>query len=173
MSTTTKNYRVVFWENQDTFQAPAMSSQKLTLQGVQQASLNWNIAPQNGSGFDNIVFNGAIISTKTQGSADVTQYVVANGNNTVALNYREHTLTFLGLRNNVATVTLDIIAISAGQQAPTTTYGLDNIPLWVWGIVAAVVIAVIAYFLMKTSVGGKLLSAGYGTAKEVAKAVTG
>jgi hypothetical protein len=170
--TDVKNYKVTFWQAEDTFQAPATSTKKLTLIGVQSAVLNWKIEPQNGSGFDNIVFNGEIISTQTQGSADVTQYVVANGSNMVVLNYREHTLTFLGLRNNVATVSLDVVASSAGQQAPTTTYGLSNVPLWVWAVLAVVVLAGIAYFIMKSSAGGKLASLAYGTAKDISKAVT-
>jgi hypothetical protein len=172
MSETAKNYKVVFWNAEDTFQAPAIRTQKLTLQGVQSATLNWNIAPQNGSGFDNIVFNGAIISTQTPGSADVTQHVIANGSNIVVLNYREHTLTWTGMRNNVATVSLDVIATSAGQQAPTTTYGLGNVPVWAWAVLAVVVLAGIAYFVMKTSAGGKLASLAYGTAKDISKTVT-
>jgi hypothetical protein len=172
MSSTAKNYKITFWNAEDTFQAPATRSKKLTLQGVQSATLNWNIQPQNGSGFDNIVFNGAIISTQTQGSADVTQYVIANGENLVVLNYREHTLTWTGLRNNVATVSLDVIATSAGQESPSTTFSLSSLPWYVWAGVAVAVLAVIAYVVLKTSAGGKLASLAYGTAKDVAKAVT-
>ena len=171
MSQQTKNFKVTFWQAEDTFQAPATRQQKLTVQGVQSATLNWNIQPQNGSGFDNIVFNGAIISTKTQGSADVTQHVIANGQNTVVLNYREHTLTWMGLRNNVATVSLDVIAVSVGQQAPIPNYGFANIPWWVWAIAAAAVIGVIAWFAFKSSIGGKAVSLAYGTAKDIAGAV--
>ena len=123
MSDTQHLFNVSFWNSKMTFQAPATSKQTIQVTGLTQATLNWSFNPQNGCGFDNIVFNGVTLSKNTSGSADVTQYVIANGQNTCVFNYRQGTLTLLdpAACSGIATVSLSITATSAGESARART----------------------------------------------------
>lgn len=155
MSAQSKNYHIVFWNAGNTYQAPAINTQKLSLTGVTSARLSWKFSPEGGTVFDNIVFNGTILSTKSQDSADVSMYLIANGDNTVSINYEAGWLNLGGLTGltptGSATVSLDVTATSAGQQAPSTTYSLSSLPWWAWVVIA--LFAAIAIYLVLKKMG--------------------
>jgi hypothetical protein len=114
----------------------------------------------NGAKFDNIVFNGSIVGTEKQGSMDVSQYLVMNGENIVTLNYQGNVvLQVLGQANGNANVYLDInIRVKSdggvlvpvdgngnttggvGQYDPDQKGLLSSVPWWVWLIVAGLVL---------------------------------
>jgi len=166
-----QNFRVIFYEGQGVGNPPAKSTRKVTAQNVTSATLNWSFKPQTGVSFNDIRFNGSIISVKPDGGANVTHLLLANGNNTVELNYSRW-VNWFGDAGN-ATVTLDVIASKVGQTEPSTLFNFGQYKNWAVAIVVLLVLVLVVWFLMKTSMGGKVASAVYGTGKEIAKAVGG
>lgn len=82
---TQKTYNV--WNTENIYQAPAVRNIQTDFWStLQSAVLTWNVSGT--AGFDNIVFNGSIVGTSANGSADVKQYLRNGQNNNVTLNYR-------------------------------------------------------------------------------------
>jgi hypothetical protein len=172
VSSNVNNFVINFFQDQNINNPPAKATRRLTATKIISATLNWNVRMDAGVWFDAISFNGVNLGKAKEGSADVTQYVILNGDNTVTLDYSRWLDPFG--KAGVATASLSVISSGAvGQQNAPTTFSLTSLPWWVYGVIVVVVLLVLAWFLMRTSAGGRVVSAFYGTAKDVGRAVGG
>jgi len=190
-------YRVDFLKNQKIPVRTSKSvSQKITGGSIVNATLNATIDfgtvdlfTGGLPGVKALTFNGSDIPVAVTGSTNssmrlsasvsVRHLVVRNGDNTVVVNLDSSLLSWLNPLYwfNIPTanvnVWLDVEATgSVGVSAPTGI-GWGIIPWWAWAVVALLVLAVVAWFLLKTNKGGKLVSLVYGSAQDAGRAIKG
>lgn len=149
------NFKVDFFRNENIGNPPAVSTRRVTAQKVLSATLNWSLNFDLGVAFDGIKFNGASLGNRKIGSADVTAYIVINGNNDVKLDYSRWLDPFG--KAGVATVSLDVVAVGVGQHEPAKTVDWDSYKWWLVGAGVVVVLILLAWFLFKTSAGGSIV----------------
>jgi len=183
-----QTFRVNFWDNEDLkARSSNVSSRRVNATNVQSAMLNWDIKPTGLDGvwgmdgaitLKQLKFNNSVVvsnlEAKKSGSVDVRHLISANGNNTVEILLNAGGVWWMfDTSAGRVTVFLDVVASSAGVVDAPKLPSLSSLPWWVWGVIVVVVLLVLAWFLMRTSAGGRVVSAAYGTVKDAERVLKG
>jgi len=163
-----QTFRVVIWDNEDLHAPPGRAVKRITVSNMLSATLNWNFKPEHESltTFKNIMFNGSIVSNNRQGSADVTNLLVVNGDNSLTVNYDSFDFWMTRARCDADIV---IVGHNTSLQEPDKTYGLSSLPWWVWALVAVLVLAVLVWWLTGTRNGQRAWGMGMQATEKLGK----